>query len=128
MPSFIFSTYPPRLGGQPSSRGLHGLSVPGVYLANTITCIAGELLPHHCTHHPDVKVMAGLFSVALAVTLNAPAFNKQRAALYCPDFPTLKKIDGSDCNTKVRISFSTSRTILHRSLLFRIAERMHPHK
>jgi len=81
------SAYPPRSGGLPSIRGLHGLSAPEVYLAAHVTMHTGGLLPHLFTLTAPLR-RGGLLSAALAVfrLLGILPVRKQ-AALCCPDFP-----------------------------------------
>ena len=46
---------------------LFGLAPSGVYLANQVTLVAGELLPHRFTLTDKPKLIGGLLSVALAL-------------------------------------------------------------
>lgn len=68
----------------PDFVSLFGLAPRGVCLAADVATRAGELLPHHFTHH----LSAGLLSVALVVTRRSgrPAVNRLDA-LRCSDFP-----------------------------------------
>ena len=66
-----------------SLRLLLGLAPDGVYLADTVTRIAGELLPHRFTL---TALCSGLFSVALARESPRVAVS-HHPALWSPDVP-----------------------------------------
>ena len=94
IPSFIWpcrrrqdlAAYPPRSSEQPSSLGLHGLTVRGVYLLH--------MSPHAAVgSYPTLFTLItpkadGIVSVALSVNdRNRSLPVRKRGALYCPDFP-----------------------------------------
>lgn len=81
------STYPPGSGVQPSSPGLHGLSVREVYPPHLSPSTAVGSYPTLFTLTPD-KPGAVYVSVALSVPrLRGVLPVRKRGALYCPDFP-----------------------------------------
>ncbi len=68
---------------------LFGLAPDGVYRADTVTCIAGALLPHRftlTTHPSRDEPFGGLLSVALSLT-SRPVDVIDHPALRSPDFP-----------------------------------------
>ena len=68
---------------------LLGLAPDGVYRADTVTCIAGALLPHRftlTTRPSRDEPFGGLLSVALSLT-SRPVDVIDHPALWSPDFP-----------------------------------------
>ena len=70
-------------GSNETDFSLFDLAPNGVYQANQVTLIAGELLPHRFTLTP---IWGGLFSVALSLT-SRPVDVIDHSVLWSPDFP-----------------------------------------
>ena len=65
---------------------LFGLAPGGVYLAERVTPLAGELLPHRFTLTARVASSGGLLSAALALILRSVGVT-DHPVLRSPDFP-----------------------------------------
>ncbi len=69
---------------------LFGLAPRGVYLAALVTDHAGELLPHHFTHHPFQGWNILCCTCRQSAEAKSPVVIRL-AALWCSDFPLLQK-------------------------------------
>ncbi len=68
------------------------LAPHGVCLADPVTCVAGELLPHHFTHHRGSKTLRlvyFLLHVPSPLARRLPV--RKHDALWSSDFPHLQK-------------------------------------